>query len=282
MSSWRLPRARAASRTSATSATGTSTRSSRPGEIVTPGQHIGWTCEGDWHVHLSEFVFTTRRAHRRQPAPARRKAAPVRRPSAARDPRDSLLRTRDSGVDATAEHERRPPSAGGDAAQARRALRPGRRARPRERPAVVHRLVPGAAVARRATPSVPAGGDDRRRGDRACGSAARGVPRRAAARIARRAATSLRAPSRTCRRTAACASTLGALRRRLLVPAVPARYWDTTRLPDGRYSVRVRAWDVAGNLATAESRGHDRERRLASDVVGTRPSQRPRPAAGVA
>jgi hypothetical protein len=28
------------------------------GETVTPGQHIGWTCEGDWHVHLSEFVFT--------------------------------------------------------------------------------------------------------------------------------------------------------------------------------------------------------------------------------
>jgi hypothetical protein len=29
------------------------------GEIVTPGQHIGWTCKGDWHVHLSEFIFTT-------------------------------------------------------------------------------------------------------------------------------------------------------------------------------------------------------------------------------
>jgi hypothetical protein len=29
------------------------------GETVVPGQHIGWTCEGDWHVHLSEFVFTT-------------------------------------------------------------------------------------------------------------------------------------------------------------------------------------------------------------------------------
>jgi hypothetical protein len=27
--------------------------------------------------------------------------------------------------------------------------------------------------------------------------------------------------------------------------------WDTTRLPDGRYEVRVRAWDVAGNRASA-------------------------------
>jgi hypothetical protein len=29
------------------------------------------------------------------------------------------------------------------------------------------------------------------------------------------------------------------------------RYWDTTHLPDGRYEVSVRAWDVARNLATA-------------------------------
>ena len=29
------------------------------GETVVAGQHIGWTCLGDWHVHLTEFVFTT-------------------------------------------------------------------------------------------------------------------------------------------------------------------------------------------------------------------------------
>ena len=28
------------------------------GEIVAPGQHIGWTCRGDWHVHLGEVVLT--------------------------------------------------------------------------------------------------------------------------------------------------------------------------------------------------------------------------------
>ena len=32
----------------------------------------------------------------------------------------------------------------------------------------------------------------------------------------------------------------------------PLRYWDTTRLPDGRYRLRVRAWDVAGNLSSAD------------------------------
>jgi hypothetical protein len=30
----------------------------RPGQVVRAGQHIGWTCRGHWHVHLSEFIFT--------------------------------------------------------------------------------------------------------------------------------------------------------------------------------------------------------------------------------
>jgi hypothetical protein len=29
-----------------------------PGEVVRPGQLIGWTCFDTWHVHLGEFVFT--------------------------------------------------------------------------------------------------------------------------------------------------------------------------------------------------------------------------------
>jgi hypothetical protein len=33
----------------------------------------------------------------------------------------------------------------------------------------------------------------------------------------------------------------------------PRPYWDTTRLPNGRYRLRVRAWDVAGNTAKADS-----------------------------
>jgi hypothetical protein len=28
----------------------------RPGDVVQPGQHIAWAWQGDWHVHLSEFV----------------------------------------------------------------------------------------------------------------------------------------------------------------------------------------------------------------------------------
>jgi hypothetical protein len=29
-----------------------------PGELIQPGQLIGWTTQGSWHVHLSEFLFT--------------------------------------------------------------------------------------------------------------------------------------------------------------------------------------------------------------------------------
>ena len=33
----------------------------------------------------------------------------------------------------------------------------------------------------------------------------------------------------------------------------PLNYWDTTSVPDGRYRLEVRAWDVAGNLGEAEA-----------------------------
>ena len=33
----------------------------------------------------------------------------------------------------------------------------------------------------------------------------------------------------------------------------PSPYWNTTKLPDGRYRLRVRAWDVVGNLSKADS-----------------------------
>jgi hypothetical protein len=33
----------------------------------------------------------------------------------------------------------------------------------------------------------------------------------------------------------------------------PKPYWDTRRLANGRYRLRVRAWDVAGNTAKADS-----------------------------
>ena len=81
------------------------------GQTVTPGQHIGWTCEGDWHVHLSEFVFTSdgtrlvvnplRPGGKLQPYVDR--AAPLSG--------SSLLRSRDARLGTATENERRPPPA---------------------------------------------------------------------------------------------------------------------------------------------------------------------------
>ena len=33
----------------------------------------------------------------------------------------------------------------------------------------------------------------------------------------------------------------------------PQPYWDTTRLPNGKYRLRIRAWDVLGNMSKAET-----------------------------
>ena len=87
------------------------------GEIVAPGQHIGWTWEGGWHVHLSEFVFTTGASLVVNPLRPGGKLQPFVVRSCSRDPRDSLSHARDSRLGATAEHERRPPSARGRAAE---------------------------------------------------------------------------------------------------------------------------------------------------------------------
>ena len=89
------------------------------GETVAPGQHIGWTCKGDWHVHLSEFVFTSGRPLVVNPLRPGGKLRAVRRRGAAGDPRASLLRARDPGLVATADDERRAPAAGGDATRSR-------------------------------------------------------------------------------------------------------------------------------------------------------------------
>jgi hypothetical protein len=33
----------------------------------------------------------------------------------------------------------------------------------------------------------------------------------------------------------------------------PRPYWDTTRLPNGKYRLRISAWDVPGNMSKAET-----------------------------
>ena len=211
------------------------------------------------------------RLARRQPAPSGREAAALRRRSCARDPRDSLSRARDSRLGATAEDECRPPSARGRAAQPEQAVRPGRRTCSRERPADFPRLVSRAPVACRPTPSVPAGGDDSTSADRSRGAPAGGVPSRADARASGGTpfcpGTEQNLPANGCMRFHSSVRCDGIYWFRLF----PLRYWDTTVLPDGRYRVVLRAWDVAANLATARRRSPSRT--ACSQTSGIKPSQ---------
>ena len=63
------------------------------------------------------------------------------------------------------------------------------------------------------------------------------------------AVTSRPVRSRTSPPTAACICTVRCADGIYWFRLFPLRYWDTRRLPDGRYRLRVRAWDVAGNLS---------------------------------
>jgi hypothetical protein len=226
----------------------------RTGEIVAPGQHIGWSCQGDWHVHLSEFVFTAdggrlpvnplRPGGKLHPyvdraAPAIHEirfytpATPAwgRRPntSVARLPpagqrlnRDGLLGRVDVRVRVSD-----PQSFIGWFSELPHLAAPHH---PFRLAVTIVRLATGRVVRRREVfraeqlPGLPAGrhfapGTDQNLRANGCMSFH----------------TSVRCD--------------GVYWFRLF----PLRYWDTTRLPDGRYRVRVRAWDVAGNMAHAET-----------------------------
>jgi hypothetical protein len=47
--------------------------------------------------------------------------------------------------------------------------------------------------------------------------------------------------------------------------AFPRPYWDTTRLPDGRYFIRVRVWDIAWQHGEGRSSGDDPERTVSDE-----------------
>jgi hypothetical protein len=223
------------------------------GEIVAPGQHIGWTCAGDWHVHLSEFVFAgddgrvvvnpLRREGKLHPyvdraAPSIREirfhapATPAwgRRPntSVARLPPAGRRVARDalSGLVDVRIRVSDPQSFLGwfeDLPQLAAPHHPFRLA-----VTIVH-LATGRTVRRREVfwaeqlPGLPAG-------------------RHFAP------GTEQNLPANGCmnvHRTIRCD---GVYWFRLF----PLRFWDTTRLLDGRYRLRVRAWDVAGNVSHAD------------------------------
>ena len=80
------------------------------GEVVRAGQPIGWTWQGSWHVHLSEFVFTVEAAPDREPAAAWREDPSVRGPREAGRARHPLLCARDAALGAPAGERRALPA----------------------------------------------------------------------------------------------------------------------------------------------------------------------------
>ena len=223
------------------------------GEIVVPGQHIGWTCERDWHVHLGEMIFTTGAPLLVNPLRPGGKLHPFVDRSA---PRIHEIRFY---TPATPDWARRPntsvarlPPGGRRLDKDRLSGRVDVRVRVGDtqsfigwfeelpwlaaphhpfRLAVTIRHVPtGRAVRRREV----------FRAEQLLGQAA-----------GRHFApgTEQNLPANGCMRFHTTVRCDGIYWFRLF----PLRFWDTTRLPDGRYRLEVRAWDATGNLAEAEA-----------------------------
>jgi hypothetical protein len=222
------------------------------GETVTPGQHIGWTCEGDWHLHLSEFVFAGERTIVVNPLRPGGKL----RPYVDRAP--PVLREIRFYTPAIPEWGRRPGTSVARLPPAGRRLSRDSlfglvdvRARVSDPQSFVgwFRELPHLAAPHhpfRLAVSVVSLATGRLVRRREVFRAEQLLDLPTGRHFA--PGTEQNLPASGCmnvHRTLRCD---GVYWFRLF----PLRYWDTTRLPDGRYRLRVRAWDVAGNVSSDE------------------------------
>jgi hypothetical protein len=225
-----------------------------PGQTVEAGQHIGWTCHGYWHVHLSEFVFTAD-GGRLVVNPLRRdgKLHPYVDRAA---PRIHEIRFH---TPAAPGWRRRPATTVALLPQAGRRL---------NKAALTGRVDVRARVSDpqsfigwfRELPELAAPHHPFRLSVTIVRLATGRVVRRREAFVAEQVldlpagqhfapGTEQNLPANGCllfHRVKRCD---GIYWFRLF----PRPYWDTTRLPDGRYRLRIRAWDVAGNLSKADT-----------------------------
>lgn len=221
------------------------------GEIVTPGQHVGWTCQDGWHIHLSEFIFTSSGKVTVNPLrpggkldPYVDTAAPVIReirfytpanPAWERRPTTSVARLPPAG-------QRLPKDALHGPVDVR-----VRVSDPQsfigwfsELP---HLAAPHHPFRLAVTIVDVLSGHTVRR--REAFRAEQLLDQPAAQHFA--PGTEQNLPANGCMRRHGALSCDGIYWFRLF-----PRGWDTARLSDGRYEVRVRAWDVAGNVARAD------------------------------
>jgi hypothetical protein len=220
------------------------------GETVVPGQHVGWTCTGDWHVHLSEFVFAGERRILVNPLRPGGKLRPFvdtappqireirfytpSNPAWTRRPETSVARL---------------PSAGTRLRRDRLFGRVDVRVRVSDPQSFIgwfrdlpwlaaphHPFRLAVTIVQRATNRMV-----RRRETFRAEQVLEQVAERHFA-----PGTEQNLPAAGCMRRHSTIRCDGVYWFRVF-----PGYWDTTRLPNSRYDVRVRAWDVVGNLARA-------------------------------
>jgi hypothetical protein len=222
------------------------------GETVAPGQHIGWTCEGDWHVHLSEFVFTSGRPIIVNPLRPGGKVQPF-----VDDARPEIQELRFYSP-ATPAWTRRPTTSVARLPQAETRLARDRlfgrvdvRVRVSDPQSFIGWFV---ELPWLAAPHHPFR-IDVRIFDLATNRLVRRRESFRAEQVLDQAAdrhfapgTEQNLPAGGCMQRHAAIRCDGVYWFRVF-----PRFWDTTRLRDGRYDVRVRAWDVAGNVAQANA-----------------------------
>ena len=223
-----------------------------PGETVRPGQLIGWTCRGYWHLHLSEFIFIgdggrlvvnpLRRGGKLRPYVDR--AKPVVHEIRFYSPATPRWGRRPTNV-------ARLPQAGRRLNRARLSGRVDVRVRANDPQSFIgwFRQVPHLAA-----PHHPF-------------RMAITIVRMATRRVVHRhdvfwseQLLDMPAGQHFAPGTEQNLPASGCLLYHESVPcdgaywfrAFPRPYWDTTRLPDGRYFLRVRVWDIAGNMAKGD------------------------------
>jgi hypothetical protein len=220
------------------------------GETVVPGQHIGWTCTGDWHVHLSEFVFTSGPPLVINPLRPGGKVRPYT------DTARPEIREIRFYTPASPAWTRRPttsvarlPQAGTRVPRERLFGHVDVRVRVSDPQSFIgwFQDLPWLAAPHHpfrlaVTISDLATGRVMRRRDAFRAEQLLDLP--ADRHFA--PGTEQNLPARGCMLRHSTMRCDGVYWFRLF-----PRYWDTSRVSDGRYEMRVRAWDVAGNLASA-------------------------------
>jgi hypothetical protein len=220
------------------------------GEVVAPGQHIGWTCAGDWHVHLTEFIPTSGDPVRVNPLRPGGKVAPFvdTAPPAIREIRFYTMANPDWGRRPLTSVARLPP-AGQRIPRDRLFGRVDVRVRADDPQSFIgwfadlpHLAAPHHPF--RLAVSVFEDGTDRLVRRREAYRAEQVLDQPAGRHFA--PGTEQNLPAGGCMRRHEDLRCDGIYWFRVFPQG-----WDTRRHPDGRYRVRVRVWDVAGNLSEA-------------------------------